>query len=269
MFNKLPIDICRQVLRHLTISETWYLFLACGHTRKLFNKKVRDMLGARQETLMWLPVECNKREYTSVCTRHFDNTLIHPSKPQRWFCPYQHVKTTLTFRGDFVHCSGECPCCHKRTSFKSDSIELVRWWMDPPTHSMPTPRHVSDDVIVVGCYTPIPEEILLVGHVIDALDTTSEWLSGWWSLWKPSIIQSITSTHVRVRHLGGGGAETIKKTSARIAALGTHTNPWCERSGSCSQTKSLLESSWSRRGEPVFLRQLVRNKRCSYTLLNE
>lgn len=204
---------------------------------------------------MWLPVECKNKKT--------DPLLWYRYRPHRHvlnaslvFYPYRYVQTKIMIRGDYLYCSGSCPCCNKKTSIKTDSIGLIMQWINKP----PGPHYVSGHAVNVGCYTPILEELLQVGHVVDALNNSS--------VWTPSVIQSICKTHVRVRHIGDGVVSTIHKSSPRLAAFGKHTNPWQTKSGSCATSRWLTETTWDKTGMPVLLNEEVHESGyCKYTIV--
>lgn len=208
MFERLPIDNLRQIMDHLTIGETWSLFQACGQRRKLFLKKIRAMTfpTTTRDVKMMLPVRCNKQCFRGM-------SLSRP--------PFQYVPTSTRFIGDYAYCQCVCPCCKRKSpSIRFSRIDQIHLHMDPQMAVVP--RYVSTNVILAGFYTPVPENRLQVGNIIDVL-VMVDFVETY--NWRAAIILSCNEHQVGVRCLAWKDPTiyVIEKASPRLALFRKHT----------------------------------------------
>lgn len=227
MFQNISTDIVRQVLSYLTVADTRALYEACGCHHKEFHKSMRQMSLMNFPNKMWLRLQCNNRVY--------DYNIYS-------FNPNQYVPVKIQLRQDKFHCAGVCPCCNKRTSFQFDSIATLHQLSDPGLE--PIPYYVAPDIIMVGFYHHLPEEVQQVGHVLDVLDPR-------YNSWRPAVISNLDKTHLHVRYFLSDYQDVVNKKSPRLALLGTHTDPWNNR-GNRYNTK-LTKTNWETTGHAVYL----------------
>lgn len=143
MFNRLPIDVIRQVLGHLTISDTWSLFQAHRAKQTKFSRAIRSLCGSNHKHT-YIKFGC-------CC-------LLAPARS---------VETKIQVRKDHICLSGVCPHCRTK---KTDHISSITCFQRRMTSQQPCmPCYVAPTTILIGYYNMIPEEELVIGNLVDVL----------------------------------------------------------------------------------------------------